>query len=45
MILKSEVLKKLIKKIKPKNKKKEYYLTDIIELANKSNLNVVKDLP
>ena len=40
MILKSEVLKKLIKKIKPKNKKKEYYLTDIIELANKSNLKV-----
>ena len=40
MLLKSEVLKKLIKKIKPKNKKKEYYLTDIIELANDNNLIV-----
>ncbi|PPR35341.1 MAG: Bifunctional protein GlmU [Alphaproteobacteria bacterium MarineAlpha6_Bin4] len=40
MLFKSEVLKRLIKKIKPKNKKKEYYLTDIIELANENNLKV-----
>ena len=40
MLFKSEVLKRLIKKIEPKNKKKEYYLTDIIELANENNLKV-----
>ncbi len=39
-LLKSEVLKKLIAKIKPKNKKKEYYLTDIVDLANKNNFKV-----
>ena len=40
MLLKSHVLKKLITKIKPKNKKKEYYLTDIVDLANQNNLKV-----
>ena len=40
MLLKSEVLKKLITKISPRNKKKEYYLTDIIELANKNSFKV-----
>ena len=40
MLLKSEVLKKLITKIKSKNKKKEFYLTDIIDLANKNNFKV-----
>ena len=40
MLLKSEVLKKLITKIKSKNKKKEYYLTDIVDLANKNNFKV-----
>ena len=40
MLLKSEVLKKLITKIKSKNKKKEYYLTDIVELANINNFKV-----
>ena len=39
-LLKSEVLKKLITKIKSKNKKKEYYLTDIVDLANKNNFKV-----
>ena len=40
MLLKSEVLRKLITKIKSKNKKKEYYLTDIVSLANKDNYKV-----
>ena len=40
MLLKSEVLKKLITKIKSKNKKKEYYLTDIVDLANKDNFKI-----
>ena len=40
MLLKSEVLKKLIIKVRPRNKKKEYYLTDIIELANKNSFKV-----
>ena len=40
MLLKSEVLRKLITKIKSKNKKKEYYLTDIVDLANKDNFKV-----
>ena len=40
MLLKSEVLRKLITKIKSKNKKKEYYLTDIVDLANKNNFKV-----
>ena len=40
MLLKSEVLNKLITKIKSKNKKKEYYLTDIVDLANKNNFKV-----
>ena len=40
MLLKSEVLKKLITKIKSKNKKKEFYLTDIIDLANKNNFKI-----
>ena len=40
LLLKSEVLKKLITKIKSKNKKKEYYLTDIVDLANKDNFKI-----
>ena len=40
MLLKNEVLRKLITKIKSKNKKKEYYLTDIVGLANKNNFKV-----
>jgi len=40
MLLKSEVLRKLITKIKSKNKKKEYYLTDIVDLANKNDFKV-----
>ena len=40
MLLRSEVLRKLITKIKSKNKKKEYYLTDIVELASENNLKV-----
>ena len=40
MLLKSEVLRKLIIKIKSKNRKKEFYLTDIIDLANKNNFKV-----
>ena len=40
MLLKSEVLRKLITKIKSKNKKKEYYLTDIVDLASKNNFKV-----
>ena len=40
MLLKSEVLTKLITKIKSKNKKKEYYLTDIVDLANKNSFTV-----
>ena len=40
LLLKSEVLKKLITKIKSKNKKKEYYLTDIVDLANKVNFKI-----
>ena len=40
MLLKSDVLKKLITKIKSKNKKKEYYLTDIVDLANKDNFKI-----
>jgi len=40
LLLKSGVLKKLITKIKSKNKKKEYYLTDIVDLANKDNFKI-----
>jgi len=40
ILIKSNVLKRLILKIKPKNKKREYYLTDIIELATRENLKV-----
>ena len=40
MLLKNEVLRKLITKIKSKNKKKEYYLTAIVGLANKNNFKV-----
>ena len=40
LLLKSGVLKKLITKIKSKNKKKEYYLTDIVDLANKVNFKI-----
>lgn len=36
---KSEVLQKLVEKIDNKNAKGEYYLTDIIELANKAGKN------
>lgn len=35
-----EVLYDLLEKIKPDNKKKEYYLTDVIEIMAKSNMNV-----
>jgi bifunctional UDP-N-acetylglucosamine pyrophosphorylase/glucosamine-1-phosphate N-acetyltransferase len=40
MLFKSEVLNKLITKIKSKNKKKEYYLTDIVDLANENNFKI-----
>ena len=40
MLLTSKVLRKLITKIKSKNKKKEFYLTDIVDLANKNNFKV-----
>ncbi len=40
ILIKNNILKKLIGEIKPNSKKKEYYLTDIIELASKDNLKV-----
>ena len=40
MLFKSGVLNKLITKIKSKNKKKEYYLTDIVDLANENNFKI-----
>ncbi len=39
-IVSSDVLWPLLRGIKPENKQKEYYLTDIIEIARKRNLGV-----
>ena len=40
MAIKSNLLSKLIPLVKNKNAAKEYYLTDIVELANKNKINV-----
>ena len=39
-LFKKEVLEKYIPKLSNNNKQKEYYLTDIIEMAVKDNLNI-----
>lgn len=39
-IFKCDELFKIIKKIKPNNKKKEYYLTDIIEIMSRQHLTI-----
>jgi len=39
-IFKANELFDAIKKIKPNNSKKEYYLTDVVEVMNKKNLSV-----